>query len=229
MTTAKIIYFCPTLGCDKTSDEILSISKIIETLKNDADIDVDISPSWANLMIGLQESVDNHMLVVFRLDFLERKNIVLDEVLSMLSTLTKFVADKRRVDIAVVVPKPCSPELLTQLKRNGVLGIIPGMRFFDKQHSIEAYKTLRQGIPHWPKIAITNPKETKQLNDTLTDRQYEIFNLVARRGLSNRKIAETLHITEDTVKAHVGVILKKYGVRNRTQLALANKTGELCE
>lgn len=227
MTHSKIIYFCPIIGSDKTQDELESISKIVTTLKNDADIDVEISPSWSNLMVALQSGLESNLLIVFRLDFLERENILLDEVLTMLSTLTKFVSSTKKINIAVVVPKPCSPELLTQLKRNGVLGVIPGMRFFDKRHSIEAYLTLRQGITHWPKIAVANINASKQLTTTLTDRQYEIFNLVARRGLSNKKIAETLKISEDTVKAHVGEILKKYGVRNRTQLALANKTGVL--
>jgi DNA-binding NarL/FixJ family response regulator len=55
----------------------------------------------------------------------------------------------------------------------------------------------------------------------LTDRQDEIFNLVCRRGLSNKKIAQILNISESTVKVHMSAILKAYRVRNRTQLALS--------
>lgn len=220
---SSIQYFCPVIGSSKTKDELNSIIKVVETLKTEAGIDVNICPSWAKLITALQENTNPNMLVVFRLDFLERENMMLDEVLSMLSSLTKFVSNTTTVNIAVVVPAPLGSNLITQLKRNGVLGIIPGMRFFDKKYSIEAYKTLQAGISHWPKIAISNTVNTK--DPQLTDRQYEIFNLVAKRGLSNKKIAQVLHINEDTVKAHVGAILKKYGVRNRTQLALANKTG----
>lgn len=222
---SKILYFLPVIGSSKTKDEIESIANIVNTLSIEANINVEISASWAELMTSLQECNESKMLIVFRLDFLERENLMLSETLSMLSTLTKFVANKTQVNIAVVVPKPCSVDLLTQLKRNGVLGIIPAMRFFDKKHSIEAYTALRKGKSHWPKVAIINSNELKDVASSLTDRQYEIFNLVARRGLSNKKIAEVLKINEDTVKAHVGAILKKYGVRNRTQLALANKTG----
>lgn len=220
---SKILYFCPVVGSTNSSNEIDSIINVVNTLTTETGIDIQICPAWANLMAVLQEATDPNLLVVFRLDFLEKEHIMLDEVLMMLSTLTKFVADKKQVNIAVVVPAPCNSNLLAQLKRNSVLGIIPGMRFFDKCHSIEAYLALRQGKSHWPKIAISNSVETK--SPALTNRQYEIFTLVAKRGLSNKKIAQVLNINEDTVKTHVGAILKKYGVRNRTQLALANKTG----
>ena len=54
----------------------------------------------------------------------------------------------------------------------------------------------------------------------LTDRQREVFELIANRGISNKQIAKTLAISESTVKIHVSAILRNYCVRNRTQLAL---------
>ena len=52
----------------------------------------------------------------------------------------------------------------------------------------------------------------------LTRRQREILRLV-RNGASNRVIAETLGISEGTVKLHVSSILKRLNVRNRTEAA----------
>ena len=57
----------------------------------------------------------------------------------------------------------------------------------------------------------------------LTPRQEQILYLIQERGSSNKVIAKTLGITESTVKLHVGLVLKKYGVRNRTQLAVYSK------
>lgn len=54
----------------------------------------------------------------------------------------------------------------------------------------------------------------------LTSRQYEIFNIIATRGASNKQIARTLGISESTVKIHVSTIMRRFCVRNRTQLAL---------
>lgn len=223
MKESSIIYFCPT--CSGDQDELSSIEEIVSILKSEK-IEVDLSPSWADLMIKLQDDSRKNLLIVFRLDFLERKDMMLDEVLSMLASLTKFVGNSIDINIAVIVLRKCEEELIQKLKRNNVLGVIPGIRKFSKEHSITAYNRLKLGFPHWP-IIVMSDNEFKIKDISLTDRQYEIFNLVARRGLSNKKIAEMLAISEDTVKFHVGTIFKKYGVRNRTQLALACDTGTL--
>jgi NarL family two-component system response regulator LiaR len=46
-----------------------------------------------------------------------------------------------------------------------------------------------------------------------------VIRLVAK-GLSNQEIAERLVVTEATVRAHVGNILSKLHLANRTQAAL---------
>jgi DNA-binding NarL/FixJ family response regulator len=53
----------------------------------------------------------------------------------------------------------------------------------------------------------------------LTPREIEIVQRVAQ-GLSNREIAQTLFISEKTVKNHLTAILGGLNVRDRTQLAL---------
>ncbi len=53
----------------------------------------------------------------------------------------------------------------------------------------------------------------------LTEREAEVLRLLAQ-GQSNKEIAQTLQIVEDTVKTHVKHILSKLGVQSRTQAAL---------
>lgn len=53
----------------------------------------------------------------------------------------------------------------------------------------------------------------------LTERELEVVALVAQ-GLSNREIAETFVLSEKTVKTHVGHILAKLCLKDRTQLAI---------
>ncbi|NLC07968.1 MAG: response regulator transcription factor [Syntrophomonadaceae bacterium] len=55
--------------------------------------------------------------------------------------------------------------------------------------------------------------------EQLTPRELEVLEFLAR-GMSNRDIAATLFVTEYTIKKHVGHILEKLGLTDRTQAAL---------
>jgi DNA-binding CsgD family transcriptional regulator len=53
----------------------------------------------------------------------------------------------------------------------------------------------------------------------LTAREVEVAVLIARDGLSNAQLAERLHISQKTVKTHVGNVLRKLGVTQRAAIA----------
>jgi NarL family two-component system response regulator LiaR len=55
--------------------------------------------------------------------------------------------------------------------------------------------------------------------EDLTERELEVVALVAR-GRSNREIADQFVISEKTVKTHIGHVLAKLGLRDRTQIAI---------
>jgi two-component system nitrate/nitrite response regulator NarL len=55
--------------------------------------------------------------------------------------------------------------------------------------------------------------------DELTPRELEVLAFLAK-GMNNKAIAEALFITEHTVKKHIGQILEKLDLHDRTQAAL---------
>jgi two-component system nitrate/nitrite response regulator NarL len=56
-------------------------------------------------------------------------------------------------------------------------------------------------------------------NWRLTKREKEILVLI-RQGLTNKEIGARLYLAESTVKVHVRHILRKLGVRRRTDAAV---------
>jgi DNA-binding NarL/FixJ family response regulator len=67
--------------------------------------------------------------------------------------------------------------------------------------------------------AAQDSKDEGQTNRNLTARQMAVLELV-RCGESNKVIARRLGMREGTVKVHVRQIMRKFGVTNRTQVAV---------
>jgi NarL family two-component system response regulator LiaR len=91
---------------------------------------------------------------------------------------------------------------------------------------LQAIRDTHQGeVSLHPTIArklireINRPTGLPPAEETLTEREVEVLKLVAQ-GLSNQSIAEKLVISERTVRTHVGHILNKLHLANRTQAAL---------
>ena len=93
---------------------------------------------------------------------------------------------------------------------------------------IQAIRDVYRGEPTMhPSIArklmreLQRPPEpaAPRTEEPLSERELEVLRLVAR-GLSNQEIGDELFISERTVRTHVGNILGKLHLANRTQAAL---------
>jgi len=94
------------------------------------------------------------------------------------------------------------------------------------QELLQAIFDVYRGEPSLdPAIALKLLREFKRPTDeppapdALTERELKVLSLVSR-GLANQEIADTLVISERTVRTHIGSILNKLHLANRTQAAL---------
>lgn len=93
----------------------------------------------------------------------------------------------------------------------------------DLAHAIRAAQR-NEAVLH-PEVAaklmqeFSTPRTTETPLEHLTDREMDVLRLIAR-GRSNKEIADTLIISEKTVKTHVSNILSKLHLADRTQAAI---------
>lgn len=87
-----------------------------------------------------------------------------------------------------------------------------GQKLFPTNITYSDFRNLAQTQSKW------NFSNDEVRND-LSDREMETI-LCLAKGQSNKIIASNLNITESTVKIHLKTILRKLGMKNRTQVAI---------
>ncbi|MDX2140955.1 MAG: response regulator transcription factor [Chloroflexota bacterium] len=104
--------------------------------------------------------------------------------------------------------------------RAGAIGYL--LKDTDAPELIRAIHAAAAGqVQLSPKAAARLMREVRlpQSPEKLTEREVDVLRLVGH-GKANKEISAELHISETTVKSHVGAILGKLGVASRTQAAL---------
>jgi DNA-binding NarL/FixJ family response regulator len=66
---------------------------------------------------------------------------------------------------------------------------------------------------------LTRGTQTNEAREALSEKEHEVLTLLCQ-GKSNRDIGGCLFITEKTVKSHITSILRKLGVKDRTQAVI---------
>jgi len=119
------------------------------------------------------------------------------------------------------------PKLMYQAIRTGAMGYVPKTSTSDDL--INAIRLVAQGHAALPAPSLTRlvdfivsssgeAPSNERVRDGLSDREQEVLNLVAE-GKSNREIADSLYISESTVRSHLHNILSKLNLANRVQAA----------
>ncbi|TMN21361.1 response regulator transcription factor [Lentibacillus cibarius] len=145
---------------------------------------------------------------------------------------------KKFPDVKIIILSIHDDEsYVTHALKTGAQGYL--LKEMDSEALIEAIKVVREGGSYLhPKVTHNLVKEYRRLAQDkvsgvaenpvsyykplhlLTSRECEVLQLLAD-GKSNRAVAETLYISEKTVKNHVSNILQKMNVNDRTQAVVS--------
>lgn len=113
-------------------------------------------------------------------------------------------------------------EMLSGALRAGAAGFV--LKDSSAEDLIRAVRTVAAG-ESWLDPAVTSrvlrayrsaPTQPRpsEAAESLTVREHEVLHAIGR-GLSNTEIADALHISELTVKSHIGRVFTKLGLRDR--------------
>ncbi|KLN63680.1 MULTISPECIES: response regulator [Vibrio] len=135
--------------------------------------------------------------------------------MSGLDTLKALRADECDATIVIltVSDSPADIEAIVQAGADGYL-----LKDTEPDELIELLKSSLQGNKSYSKEVakyLSERQNSTTVFDELTDREMQILKEVAK-GLRNKQIADTLFISESTVKVHMKSLLKKLQVPSRT-------------
>ena len=104
------------------------------------------------------------------------------------------------------------------LKDTLAADLLTAVRVVASGESVAAPSVTRRLIAHFVNTPpASSPEATRTA--VLTARERHVLTLIGR-GLSNTEIADRLHLSEGTVKTHVGRILAKLALRDRVQAVI---------
>jgi DNA-binding NarL/FixJ family response regulator len=152
--------------------------------------------------------------------------ILLDLCLPGLDGLSCLgVFRKRYPNMPVVILSAYDdPQTICRAMKSGAAGFVP--KAYSSERLVMALREVLAGREYVPEMfseaaAVAQPRlpiggEAEPAEFGLTARQAEVLGLMAQ-GKSNRDIADTLGLSEGTVKIHLTAIFKSLGVSSRTQ------------
>ena len=96
--------------------------------------------------------------------------------------------------------------------------LVQGVRLVAAGDSLLAPSVTRRLIEEFARRPAPTARPPEALV-TLTERELEVLRLIAR-GLTNAEMAARLHVSETTIKTHVGHVLDKLDLRDRVQAVI---------
>ena len=140
-----------------------------------------------------------------------------------LTALGRIKLEKPRLPVLILSAYD-NPTYVARAVALGAHGYV--LKSASREELVEAIRRAAKGETTWTRDelrrvtgALATPRLGSDVEVPLTERESVVLKQLAN-GLSNKEIAQALHISYETVKEHVQHILRKIGVTDRTQAAV---------
>ncbi|MFW8589593.1 response regulator transcription factor [Glaciecola sp. 2405UD65-10] len=125
----------------------------------------------------------------------------------------------------VVISAADSIDVISQVMEFGANAFVPKTSpTSDMTLAIESVLNKQNWLPEGVSEQLANVEveavEIAQKVRELTPKQFQVL-LLVKQGMMNKQIADTLSVTEATVKAHISMLFKRLNVKSRTQILVA--------
>lgn len=185
----------------------------LKTLLADSDIEIvaEVSTGAAAVKFAIENNIDVALLDIRMPDG------------DGLTALGRIKLDKPELPILMLSTFD-NPTYIARSVALGASGYL--LKGCTREEMIKCIQKAAAGESAWTRDelrrvtgALATPRLAADVEVPLTQRESEVLRQLAY-GLTNKEIAQALHISYETVKEHVQHILRKIGVSDRTQAAV---------
>jgi hypothetical protein len=180
--------------------------------------------TWEELSREIEHGAE---YLAFHVNMIAKSSKTTDEFISAIYTIHNFCHSTAVLKIMAVITPMTTYQTVKTLQRLRITGVGLDINHYSIKETADSARALIAGTPYWPKHIIDqlpgHPSKkilVKTLGINISPRQQQVLDLIKTRGLGNKQIARALGISENTVKMHVGDIMRAHGVKSRTQLAV---------
>lgn len=148
--------------------------------------------------------------------------VLMDLLMPIMDGMTAIAAIRKELPDTEVIALTSVLEtdaVVDALKAGAIGYLLKDTQAAELRKAIKAAAAGQVYLSPQASASLVRKVQAPDMPEVLTEREAVVLRLIAQ-GKSNKEIARTLHVVEDTVKTHVHHILAKLGVQSRTQAIL---------
>lgn len=215
-------YICPRIPVIDELDENIKL------LKKDLNLDAYSVKSFIDLFPVLGDPLRQVDIIWLDAEEIAAYGKVTPyQLINTIVTMIETTGRKYRTKLCITVDFNTPVKLMRELQKMpgvySLFGRSPDFSYQEVRNQIKLILSDRNPTPESIKRLISGKQPKTKTGIHLTDREIQICDLVCKHGSSNKAIANSLGVTEATIKVHMGTVFKKYGVKSRAELVLKVK------